>query len=230
MDVATTVLEGSPAIEITLRRSARARRLSLRVSSLDGRVTLTLPRRTSAREALAFAADRRNWIERARAGLAAPVSVRAGAVLPIDGMPVRIEVAPTRRTLLGDGVLRVPATRPAIAAAGFLRARARDRMAALSDGHARTLGVGWSRLSLGDPRSRWGSCSSAGRLMYSWRLAMAPVEVQNYVAAHEVAHLVRMDHSPAFWAVVAGLVPDWRSHRDWLRQHGAALHRIRFED
>ncbi len=230
MDVATTVLEGSPPIEITLRRSARARRLSLRVSSLDGRVTLTLPRRVSAREALAFAAERRSWIERARTGLADLVTMETGAVLPIDGAPVRIEVGETRRPVLEGGVLRLPAKRPASAAAAVLRTRARDRMAALSDVHARTLGVAWSRLSLGDPRSRWGSCSSAGRLMYSWRLAMAPPEVQDYVAAHEVAHLVRMDHSPAFWAVVADLVPDWRRHRDWLRSHGATLHRIRFED
>lgn len=66
--------------------------------------------------------------------------------------------------------------------------------------------------------------------MYSWRLIMAPPEVLNYVAAHEVAHLVEMNHSAAFWAVVGLLCPDYRSHRSWLREHGDSLHRISFEN
>ena len=66
--------------------------------------------------------------------------------------------------------------------------------------------------------------------MYSWRLIMAPPQVLDYVAAHEVAHLVELNHSPAYWRVVTGICPDWKRHRDWLRTHGSSLHRLRFQD
>jgi predicted metal-dependent hydrolase len=79
-----------------------------------------------------------------------------------------------------------------------------------------------------DTRSRWGSCSSQGTLMYSWRLIMAPPEVLRYVAAHEVAHLAEMNHSPAFWQVVQTLYGAHHRERGWLREHGASLHKYRF--
>ena len=90
---------------------------------------------------------------------------------------------------------------------------------AACDRHAAALGRSYQAIVLRDTRSRWGSCTSDGRLMFSWRLAMAPLAVLDYVAAHEVAHLRHMDHSPRFWAAVAGLVPDYAQHRDWLRRH-----------
>ena len=66
--------------------------------------------------------------------------------------------------------------------------------------------------------------------MYSWRLIMAPPDVLDYVAAHEVAHLVEMNHSDAFWSVVGDLMPDYAVQRAWLRQHGDMLHRVQFTD
>jgi len=92
------------------------------------------------------------------------------------------------------------------------------------------LGRGYQRLSLRDTRSRWGSCTADAGLMYSWRLIMAPPDVLRYVAAHEVAHLQEMNHSPAFWALVQQLYGDYRTPRGWLRQHGAGLHSYRFVD
>ncbi len=134
-----------------------------------------------------------------------------------------------RRAILEDGRLLLPgpAEDPAPRLAAFLRAAARDRLAAACDRHAARLGRPWRRLTLRDPRSRWGSCTAAGDLMFSWRLVLAPPPVLDYVAAHEVAHLARMDHSPAFWAVVDGLCPGWEASRDWLRREGAGLHRLR---
>ena len=76
----------------------------------------------------------------------------------------------------------------------------------------------------------YGSCSPDGRLLYSWRLILAPPPVLAYVAAHEVAHLVELNHSPAYWRVVTGICPDWKRHRDWLRTHGSSLHRLRFQE
>lgn len=112
---------------------------------------------------------------------------------------------------------------------GFLKTQARARLVAASDMYAARLGQPYRRITLRDTRSRWGSCSSQGALMYSWRLILAPPRVLHYVAAHEVAHLSEMNHSPAFWAVVAQLFGPCDAERRWLRQEGAALHRIRFD-
>jgi predicted metal-dependent hydrolase len=106
---------------------------------------------------------------------------------------------------------------------------ARDRLAAACDRHAQRLGRRPAALVLRDTRSRWGSCSAQGVLMFSWRLAMAPPAVLDYVAAHEVAHLAEMNHSRAFWATVARLLPDHAAPRAWLRAEGGALHRWRFD-
>ena len=114
--------------------------------------------------------------------------------------------------------------------AAFLKTRARDRLAAASDHYAARLGRPYASLALRDTRSRWGSCTHDGRLMFSWRLAMAPPEVLDYVAAHEVAHLEHMDHSPDFWAATARLLPDYARHRGWLRTHGHELLAWRFQD
>ena len=116
---------------------------------------------------------------------------------------------------------------PKAAITAFLKLAAREHLAERSDHHAAQLAVGYNRLVVRDTRSRWGSCSSSGALMYSWRLIMAPDAVSDYVAAHEVAHLVEMNHSAAFWAVVEGLCPDYRTHRLWLRENGGALHAVR---
>jgi predicted metal-dependent hydrolase len=90
--------------------------------------------------------------------------------------------------------------------------------------HAARLRLPVGRISLRDPRSRWGSCTATGDLMFSWRLVLAPAFVLDYVAAHEVAHLKEMNHSPAFWAVVRRLCPDYEAPREWLRRNGGALH------
>ena len=90
------------------------------------------------------------------------------------------------------------------------------------------LGRGYTRITLRDTRSRWGSCTSDGALMFSWRLILAAPEVLSYVAAHEVAHLAEMNHSPAFWRTVERLYGDYRPPRAWLRAEGGGLHRYRF--
>ncbi|MEL7205889.1 MAG: SprT family zinc-dependent metalloprotease, partial [Pseudomonadota bacterium] len=112
--------------------------------------------------------------------------------------------------------------------ATWLKLLARDRLIEASDRYAAELGRPYTRLSLRDTRSRWGSCSAQGRLMYSWRLILAPPEALDYVAAHEVAHLQEMNHSPAFWSIVADLCPDYETQRLWLRHEGTSLHRYRF--
>jgi len=118
-------------------------------------------------------------------------------------------------------------TGPRVAA--FLKTRARDRLVPMAGKYAAALGRQVAAVSLRDTRSRWGSCTAQGRLMFCWRLAMAPPEVQDYVVAHEAAHLVHMDHSRAYWASVAQVMPGYSAHRAWLRGHGATLHSYRFD-
>ncbi|MDH3265000.1 MAG: M48 family metallopeptidase [Paracoccaceae bacterium] len=225
-------LPGDPPVEILLRRSARARRYALRVSALDGRVTLTLPARGSAAEALDFARAREGWIRRALAAQGTVTPVRIGAALPFEGRVLTVTPGRVRAPRAEGAALLVPPDpeRAALRIATFLKSAARLRLAAAAGRHAATLGREVGRLTLRDTRSRWGSCTAGGDLMFSWRLVMAPPEVLDYVAAHEVAHFDELNHSPAFWAVVARLCPDYGRHRRWLRREGAALHRYRFGD
>jgi hypothetical protein len=222
------LLPGNPPVSVTLRRSARARRLSLRVSRLDGRVTLTLPAHAPEAEALAFAREKAGWIRARLAEQAPGAAVGIGATLPVEGRATLVVAGRRTRLVAPEGRLEVAGAAPAAAVAGVLKALARDRLTRASDRHAAALGRRYSRLTLRDTRSRWGSCSAAGALMYSWRLILAPPAVLDYVAAHEVAHLAEMNHGPAFWATVEALCPDWGAHRAWLRAEGEALHRWRF--
>lgn len=224
------ILRGDPPIPLLLRRSGQARRISLRISQLDGRVTLTLPKRCPEAEALDFAAQKEAWIRKHLQARTPDEAVGLGASIPFQGQMVRIESGQGRRVHLSEDALVVPGAPDRVAArlSGFLKQTARARLAAASDHYAAALGRPYERLSIRDTRSRWGSCSSTGGLMYSWRLIMAPAEVLDYVAAHEVAHLQEMNHSPAFWDVVQHLYGDYKDARGWLRREGSDLHRFRF--
>jgi predicted metal-dependent hydrolase len=224
------VIPGNPPVDILLRPSARARRLSLRVSGIDGRVTVSYPLHASERQAMAFAVEKADWIRGQLARQPDVVAVAPGVAVPVEGRWLTVEAGTGRGVKVEEARLVAPAGRPAAAVGAFLKALARERLAAASDRHAAALGRGFGRLSLRDTRSRWGSCSAAGDLMYSWRLVMAPPEVLDYVAAHEVAHLAHMHHGPAFWAEVRRLYGDYRAARGWLRREGGALHRFRFGD
>ena len=219
-------LAGPPPVPVRIRRSKGSRRMSLRVSALDGRVTLTLPLRVRLDEGMAFLHDREDWIRQALARAPAAQQLRPGLTLPVEGCPRLMTEAPVLRVTLEEERLLVPpgAARFAPRVTAFLRALAAERLDAACTRHGESLGRRPTALVLRDTRSRWGSCTAEGRLMFSWRLILAPPEVLDYVAAHEVAHLAHMDHSPAFWAVVARLVPDYQRHRRWLAANGAGLH------
>ncbi|MBP0482620.1 M48 family metallopeptidase [Sagittula salina] len=224
-------LAGNPEIAVTVRRSARARRLSLRISQLDGRVTLTLPRAVPEREGAAFLRSKEAWLRRHLSAQCAPVEIGLGARLPIEGALHEVVSGAGRSVRLLDGQVQVPGDPDRVSArlSGFLKTLARDRLARASDLYAARLGRPYTRLTLRDTRSRWGSCTSDGALMYSWRLVLGHPEVLDYVAAHEVAHLRHMNHSRAFWDEVERLYGDWRPPRKWLKEHGNELHRYRFE-
>jgi predicted metal-dependent hydrolase len=225
------LLTGSPAIPILLKRSARARRFSLRVSQATGQVSLSMPARARQSEAEAFARAQEGWIRAALARMPAAVGVGHGALIPLEGQNVTLVAGQGRSVRQEGDQLIVPGDPARVAArvAAYLKVRARDRLVAASDHYAAQIGRRVAQVSLRDTRSRWGSCTSDGSLMYSWRLIMAPPRVLDYVAAHEVAHMLEMNHSPRFWAVVERLFPNWQVERAWLKREGGALQSIRFD-
>ncbi len=223
-----TTLPGSPPIEVILRPSARARRVSLRVSALDGRVTVSFPAGYSERGALGFAREKEDWIRRQLAVAPAHETVGAGSTIPLEGKSRSVVAGAGRSIRVADGVIEVPGPRIGVRLSAFLKAMARERLTASCDRYSAALGRGYSSLRLRDTRSRWGSCSSQGALMFSWRLILAPPEVLDYVAAHEVAHLAHMNHGPRFWEAVQDLYGPYAGQRGWLRKHGGSLHRYSF--
>ena len=225
-------LQGNPEIDVTLRRSARARRMTLRVSRLDGRVTLTVPRGVAEAEMWAFVDERRDWIAKHLATQTPRTQAGLGAKLPVLGELRHIVPGKGRRVVLSDTEITVPGPKDQVGAKlqAWLKQMARSELSFASDQYAKALGHSYSKLTLRDTTSRWGSCTSDGGLMYSWRLIMAPAEVLTYVAAHEVAHLQEMNHSSAFWDLVEQLYGDTRPPRAWLKARGHDLHAIRFTD
>ncbi|MBB5514239.1 hypothetical protein FHS89_000237 [Rubricella aquisinus] len=212
-----------------LRRSTRAKRLTLRVPATGGDPVLTLPQSARLSLARAFLTDREPWLRRAVARVPDTQPVTLGATLPIEGEMRTVHIGPGPIRVDGDLlILPGPAARVGGQTLGFLKTLARTRAIEALDHHSGVLGRRFGRLTLRDTGSRWGSCTSEGNIMLSWRLVMAPPEVLDYVAAHEVAHLEHMDHSPAFWRVVKQLYPGHESPQHWLRTHGAELHRYQF--
>lgn len=228
----TIFVAGSPEINVRVTRSARARRLSLRVSSLDGRVTLTAPNFISARKIEAFVQEKASWLRENIGQVPDQVQVQIGTSIPMLGQHVRIEETAERRVWRENGRLFIPQhkSKPAARVLGYLKSLARDVLTEKSDFYAGKLGVSYDKISLRDTRSRWGSCSPDAALMFSWRLIMAPLDIVAYVAAHEVAHLQHMDHSKQFWDAVEHIYGNFRPARLWLRENGAELHRYRFVD
>ena len=216
------------AAPVSLRRSARARRMTLRVGRTDGAVTLTLPPGMAEAEARAFVAGHADWVARQVAAAPPPRRAAVGETLPVLGREVPVVAGPGRAARWTGDAIAAPPDRTGPRVAALLREMARSHAVAAVDRHAEALGRAPGRITLRDTRSRWGSCTARGDVMLSWRLVMAPPEVLDYVAAHEVAHLAHMDHSPRFWACLEGLLPGHAPLRAWLRREGAALQAIDF--
>ncbi|QBX35268.1 M48 family metallopeptidase [Paracoccus liaowanqingii] len=218
-------------LELRLRRSARARRMTLRVPRDGSGAVLTLPPGVPLAQGRDFALSRQDWLRRAMGRLPGLRLARPGAVLPVEGRALVLTPAAVRRPEPQGDALLIPEGRPAgPVVAAWLKQLALIRLRAACDGFSARLGRPYRAIVLRDTRSRWGSCTQDGRLMFSWRLAMAPPLVLDYVAAHEVAHLAHMDHSARFWAQTEALMPGHAPHRAWLKAEGGDLMLWRFRD
>ena len=214
-------------LEIVRRPGTRAMRLS--VDPRDASVRLSMPPRAALRPALAWAATKRGWVEAQLAKLPEPRPIAPGMVFELRGERVQLDWSATypRSPKLIDGVLRIGGPLESLSSRliRWLKAEALRTLDAETRQLCATHNLAITTVGVGDPRARWGSCSSSGAIRYSWRLILAPPDVLKATVAHEVAHLVHLDHSPAFHAEVArlyGHAPT--AERRWLKSHGTALH------
>lgn len=217
-------------VAVEVRVSARARNYRLSIQH-HGAPVLTVPRHGRWPEAEAFLNRQTPWLAARLKRVAKPVSFRAGARVPLRGVDHRI-VATNRirgrvEAALVDEepVLMVPgeAAHRARRLVDWLKIEAQRDLERRVAVHARRLGVTVKSVAMRSQSTRWGSCSSTGRLNFNWRLVLAPPYVLDYVAAHEVAHLVEMNHSQAFWDTVARTLPGMERGRAWLKAHGRQL-------
>jgi hypothetical protein len=216
------------SVAVTVRLNPRARRIVMRVNPVNGEVTVTAPARVGRAAALAFVRGETGWVRTQRAAAPGRVALAAGALVPFLGTAHRI------LAVNGKGPAPVWREEGAIYVSGrtehaarrlkdFFKRAAREEFEQSALGFGAQLGVKPKRITIRDTASRWGSCSSAHSLSFSWRLIFAPDYVRDYVVAHEAAHLKEMNHGPRFWALVDGLTPHARKARKWLRENGRNL-------
>jgi len=221
---------GGLSAPLELRESARARRMTLRVDPARGLIQVVVPAGLAEREAVRFVDRHVAWVRTRLAALPPERPFVDGAVVPVLGRDHVIRHDPGHRGggRREDGVIRVGGgpEHTARRVRDLLTAEARRLLTERAHALAATLGARIGGVTVRDTRSRWGSCSATGRLSFSWRLILTPEPVFHYVVAHEVAHLLVMNHSPRFWSQVARLTPDAGRARAWLRGHGAELLRF----
>ncbi len=216
--------------EVTFRRSARAKRISLRVDPVQGGIVITLPPRATPRAGLALLQAHEDWAANKLAALPQALRFLPGARVPVRGVAHVIEHRPQARGGAWIEAQRIVVT----GEVDFLPRRvtdclkhlARRDFSALAQTKAENVALHPKTVRIKDTRSRWGSCAPDGTLAFSWRLICAPDFVQDYVVAHEVAHLRHMNHGPQFWALAKQLSPHGTVATAWLHRFGAALLRI----
>ncbi|MDX3928440.1 MAG: SprT family zinc-dependent metalloprotease [Shinella sp.] len=224
-------------LPLTIRRHAQATRLTLRIEPGGRALKMTVPAGLHEREIRDFLDRHQGWLMTRLARFSSDGALSDGNHIFLRGVAHRIQATGRLRGLTeaavedGEAILRVSGLDEHLPRriSDFLKKEARRDLEALVHSHAGKIGKKVKSLTLRDTRSRWGSCSSDGALSFSWRIAMAPPHVIDYLAAHEVAHLREMNHSPAFWALCAELCPRTDEAKRWLKRNGTMLHAIDFE-
>ena len=217
-------------LPLDVRVSDRARRLTMRIDPAKGRVRVTVPDWVGPAEASRFVAHHAAWARLRLARLPAHTPFAEGMVIPIRGIDhtIRHRPASGRGTppvacAAGEMVVTGGAEHLARRVRDYLVTQARADATALTYPLAKRVNRRVTGITVRDTRSRWGSCAASGKLNFCWRLILAPDWILAYVVAHEVAHLVELNHSPRFWAIVRDLCPEHRRARAWLKANGARL-------
>ncbi len=213
-------------------RFARRRRRTLSISVDADGVSVSAPLRAPWREIEAFLKHKERWIvakidEWARLPRPALVRGASGESLPLFGSAVTLDVSTGRRAVHREAsrlVVSAPSPhRVARVLVGWLKVQALDALAPRAAHYAGHLDVAAPRVALSNARTQWGVCTEGGTIRLSWRLVHLEPALADYVVAHEVAHLVELNHSKRFWNLLARLYPDWREARARLELAGASL-------
>jgi predicted metal-dependent hydrolase len=226
---AEVVIDGAP-VEVTVKVSPRAKNYKLSLPN-HGRPLLTVPKYGRWGEAKAFLDRHTPWLAERIELSAKPVAFVRGAIVPLRGVDHRIVPTGKVRGVVevgehdGELALLVPgdAEHRARRLIDWLKGEAQRELEKRCAVHAGRLGVTVTSISMRSQSTRWGSCSSTGKLNFNWRLILAPPFVLDYVAAHEVSHMLEMNHSQDFWDVVERTLPTMERGREWLRVNGRQL-------
>lgn len=229
-----TIFSGERSYELAVVRHPRARRYTIRVRNAYRDVVLTMPARGNLTDAHNFAQKNAAWIASKVAELPNIVPFADGEIIPFRGKPHRIMHRARERGTTwiekderGNATICVAGSAAHISrrVTDFLKREAKKALTEASRTYAAKLGVTTGRISLRDSASRWGSCSESGSLSYSWRLILAPAFVLDYLAAHEIAHRIELNHSDRFWKLLDSICPERKRAEAWLDAHGNSLHR-----
>ena len=217
-------------VPLIVRRHPRARRMILRLNMVGEGAIITIPGDASSNDAIHLARNKSSWLYQQLKEIGERVAFSDGVQIPFQGVQHRVR---HRKDALGmvwieDGEINVTGDIKYLSRrlSDWLKKQAQIRIKTLVYQKAKQIKRVPSRITIRDTRTRWGSCSSKGRLSFSWRLIFAPPEILDYVVAHEVAHLVHMNHSSKFWNTVDRLTENAKSGRAWLNDNGSALQRI----
>ncbi len=215
--------------DYSVKRNARSRRLILRLSPQGDQILVVAPPRASQREIARFVDRHRDWVDKTLAKRPPRIVFAPGAEVPFRGIPHTVELTGRLRGAIEreEGVIRVPSLAEHLPRRlrDYLIAEARAAILSSLGKIAAQLGRAMPPVTIRDTITRWGSCSAAGNLSFSWRLILAPPAVLDYVVAHEAAHLIHMNHEKEFWTLCRALFPGSEAARAWLKAHGPELHR-----
>lgn len=231
------IIVSGRALPLTVTENARSRRMTLRIEPGGRALRITVPTGLPQGEIDRFLARQQGWLMTRLARLPAECRLADGGFIAIRGARHRLVRTGrvrglTRQTTRdGEAVLEVGGAPEHFGrrVRDYLKREARRDLEAAVALHTANLGRRARSIRLKDTRSRWGSCTSAGDLAFSWRIVMAPDFVIDYLAAHEAAHLQEMNHGPAFWALCRRLCPRTDEAKKWLKAHGTTLHALDFE-
>lgn len=216
-------------IPLKYKRNSRAKRLSLRLSSKDTSLVLTVPPHAKDPQIKGFLQQCIPWVEKQLAKALKTITITPGEKISLLGTSFQCSTDPLRRKPVLCNItqtLHIPPRCTQKDLYALFKKTAEATLKPYTLKIAKALGQEVGKITIRDTKSRWGSCSARKSISLNWRLILAPPEIAYYVCIHEAAHLLHMNHSKAFWQVVSEFCPAYRSHKQWLKLNGLSLMRV----
>lgn len=221
------ILDDRP-VTLEIQRSPRSKRIRLRIDRIKRHAVLVLTKRASEKSGIDFVYRNAAWILGQLEALPERKVFSDGLHFSLLGEEVSIHHSPTakRGVWLEEGILWVSGASEHLArrATDFIKEQARSYAKTKAMEFGKKLGVTPGKITIRDTKSRWGSCNKNGDISLSWRLALAPTKIFDYVIVHEAAHVRHMNHSPHFWKTVEEVIPEYKQAERWLKKKSAYLY------